>query len=94
MSAKNVVVARTRTVHQKVEKTDDGSSESTETSVVLLLQETEGRSANCMIKTARPPRSARLRKATGETIQQLAVNKNGVQIEFSRFQMKQIELTF
>ena len=94
VSAKNVVVARTRTVHQKVEKTDDGSSESTETSVVLLLQETEGRSANCMIKTARPPRSARLRKATGETIQQLAVNKNGVQIEFSRFQMKQIELTF
>ena len=63
-------------------------------SVIILLQETEGRSASCRICTARRPKSARIRKANGLTVQELAVGEDGVAVEFSRFQVKEVELTF
>lgn len=89
LSAKNVVVARTRTFADEPGPTGEAVS-----SIVMLLQETEGRSANCLIRTARPPKSARLRKATGETIQELPITDRGVAVEFSRFQLREVELTF
>lgn len=88
LSAKNVVAARTRVL------ASEGNNDASTTSITMLLQETEGRSASCLIKTARPPKAARIRLATGETVQELQVTAKGVPIEFSRFQMKQVELTF
>lgn len=88
LSAKNVVAARTRVV---AESSDDAASRA---SVIMLLQETEGRSASCLIKTARPPLTARVRLVTGETVQDLKITATGVPVEFSRFQLKQVELTF
>lgn len=89
LTAKNVVAARSRVLTENT-----GPSGTLVASVILLLQETEGRSARCQIRTARPPKSARLRKATGETIQELEISDSGVTVEFSRFQLKEVELTF
>ncbi len=91
LSAKNIVAARTRVV---ANSSDDPASVTSATSVIMLLQETEGRSASCLVKTARPPKSARIRLAAGETVLELPVTANGVAVEFSRFQLKQVELTF
>ena len=89
LSAKNVVAARTRVVGEST-----GGDSTAGTAITMLLQETEGRSAACLIKTARAPKTARVRLATGETVRGLQVTAEGVRIEFSRFQMKEVELTF
>lgn len=83
-SAKNVVIARSRLI-PTVENA---------TSIVLLLQETEGRRADCRLLTVRPPQSARVRKPDGTTIRDLDCSSGAPTIEFSAFQMKEVELTF
>ena len=89
LSAKNIVCARTRVAHNASDVPGDQAA-----SVIMLLQETEGRAASCLVRTARTPKTARLRKASGETIQDLQVTEKGVSVEFSRFQIKELELTF
>lgn len=89
LSARNVVAARMR-----VEPRTDEEVAGKTTRIVLLLEETEGRSASCQIRTARKPASARVRRADGETIQNLTVSEQGVPVDFSRFQIKEVELTF
>ena len=89
LSAKNVIVARTRT--EPV-----GSSDPVEPKVrlVLVLEETEGRSAACRILTARRPKTARLRRPDGSLVEDLPREENGVPVNFSRFQIREVELTF
>ncbi|MCP4784430.1 MAG: hypothetical protein GY903_06830 [Fuerstiella sp.] len=98
LSSKNVIVARTRCEclndQSAVPEMTDDPAASSSASLTLLLQETEGRSANCLIRTARPPASARQRRPDGTTIQELRVSEKGVHVEFSRFQIKEVELTF
>ncbi|MEQ9411867.1 MAG: hypothetical protein RIK87_29400 [Fuerstiella sp.] len=89
LSAKNVILARTR-----VEPGSGTESSAEPTAVVMLLEETEGRATRCVIRTARPPKSARVRKATGASVQELVVTAEGVTVEFSRFQVREVELTF
>ena len=84
VSAKNVQAARSR-----VAKVDDET-----TTVIVVLQETEGRQAQCRILTARAPKSARLRRPDGSTVQELRPDADGTMVEFSAFQMKEVELTF
>ncbi|MEO2032591.1 MAG: hypothetical protein ABGZ35_10950 [Planctomycetaceae bacterium] len=78
-SAKNVQVARVRAIGRAVS---------------VVLQETEGRTASCHLRTARPPVSACIRKATGRVIQPLEVDESGVELNFASFEMKEVELTF
>lgn len=98
LSAKNVTVARTRW-----ETASDDSAapdETTETAasasprLVVLLQETEGKSIACLIRTARPPVSAKLRHPDGTSIQELPMSDKGVSVAFRRFQINEVELTF
>lgn len=84
VSAKNVQAARCRVI-----KVDDETI-----GLVIVLQETEGRKANCQLRTVRPPKTARLRRPDGSTIQELTPDANGTLIEFSAFQLKEVELTF
>lgn len=83
LSAKNVQIARCRTL-----------SDAESTRLVLLLSETEGRAARCAIHTARPPRLARLRRPDGQTVADLTVQDGSVVVDFSRFQIRELELTF
>ena len=62
--------------------------------VVILLQETEGRSASCTIRTVRPVKSARLMRADGTTLKTLANESDSVLVELSAFQIKEVELSF
>ncbi|MEZ6130703.1 MAG: hypothetical protein R3C59_18610 [Planctomycetaceae bacterium] len=89
LSAKNIVVARSR-----VQKDNAPSNDGVGVSVVLLLQETEGRSAGCLIRTARRPKSAHLRHASGTVIRELEVTDDGVRVDFLRLQFKEVELRF
>lgn len=86
LSAKNVAAPRIRAEPAQ----NDGAPDK----VVLLLQETEGRSGNCSIHTARPPKSARLRRPDGETLSELDVTAGSASVHFERFQIKEVELTF
>lgn len=83
LSAKNVQIARCRTV------VDDAAAK-----VVLLLAECEGRAARCAIHTARPPAGARLRRPDGQTIRELTPTDGSVVVDFARFQIREVELTF
>ncbi len=91
LSAKNITIARSQ-----VDRDARGQSDSDDggTRLSLLLEETEGRAAHCAIHTARKPKRARLRRPNGETVQDLTVTDAGVAVEFSRFQIKEVELTF
>jgi hypothetical protein len=60
----------------------------------MLLQETEGKSIACLIRTARPPVSARLRHPDGTGILELPMSEKGVSVAFRRFQINEVELTF
>lgn len=84
VSSKNVVIART---------TVDRINE-TSVSIRVLLQETEGRTARCRLLTARPPKTAHLIRASGNSIQELSPNQNETTLEFAPFQLKEVELTF
>ena len=106
LSAKNVVAARTRVERLLVDNVQspdatvaDGHNVTERRAgasaiVTVLLQETEGTSARCAIRTVRTPLSARLRLADGTTVSELAVGASGVVVEFSAFQLKEVELTF
>lgn len=89
LSAKNVVVARSR-----VQPTTDPAEGAAGISVVLLLEETEGRSANCKIRTARQPAAARIRSASGTVLRELKVTDDGVELEVQRLQFREVELLF
>ena len=78
-SAKNVQVARIRT---------EGRS------VMVLLQETEGRTATCRLRVARTPVSAWTRKATGEKVETLEVTESGVGLNFAPFELIEVQLAF
>ncbi len=78
-SAKNVQVARVRPEDR---------------SVVVVLQETEGRPATCRLRAARTPQSACIRRATGTVIQVLDVHDHGVTLNFASFELKEVQLTF
>ncbi|MEZ6121742.1 MAG: hypothetical protein R3C49_01045 [Planctomycetaceae bacterium] len=86
LSAKNIVVARSR-----VCPTSDSSAS---VAVSLLLQETEGRAADCRLMTARTPIAARLKTATGKTLQPLDITDTGITIPFTRYQLHEVELLF
>ncbi|HIF01186.1 MAG TPA: hypothetical protein EYQ63_30330 [Fuerstia sp.] len=99
LSAKNVIVARTRWESASDQSSGpDGSSEAEASSssarLILLLQETEGRSVACLVRTARPPVSARLRHPDGTGIQELPISDKGVSVAFPGFQINEVELTF
>lgn len=79
-SAKNVVIARS-------EVTPEGT-------LRLLLQETEGRPANCKVRLARNARQAKQIMAEGGVIQQLGTNSDEFTVQLSRFQLKLIEIAF
>ena len=91
LSAKNITIARTQ-----VDRDDSGKSDTDDggTRLRLLLEETEGRGTRCAIHTARKPKLARLRRPNGEMVQELTVSDAGVAVEFTRFQIKEVELTF
>jgi len=101
LSAKNVIIARTRwePADEQPDVSDD-SDDSDDTAVpssgrlVLLLQETEGKATACLVRTARPPVSARLRHPDGTGIHELPVLEDGVSVEFRRFHINEVELTF
>ncbi|MCH2200676.1 MAG: hypothetical protein MK102_01790 [Fuerstiella sp.] len=78
-SARNIQVARIRA---------DGRS------VVVVLQETEGRSSRCRLRTARKPESACVRKATGSLIERLDIHDCEVEMNFSPFELKEVQLSF
>ena len=78
-SAKNIQVARIRA---------DGRS------VVVVLQESEGRSSRCRLQTARQPESACVRKATGALVEQLDILDCEVVMTFSPFELKEVQLSF
>lgn len=59
----------------------------------LLLSETEGRSAECRIHTARPVSSARVVNASGHLLEDLTVKDGVAGLTFSRYQIKLVELT-
>lgn len=80
VSAKNVVVARS-------EVTPDGR-------VRLLLQETEGRPANCKVRLARPAKHAAHVMATGAVIESLGEDSDEFLVQLTRFQLKLIEFSF
>ncbi|MEO2019904.1 MAG: hypothetical protein ABGZ53_36685 [Fuerstiella sp.] len=98
LSSKSVIVARTRCecVSDQASGPDltNAAATSSSAKLTLLLQETEGRSVSCLIRTARPPVSARQRHPDGATIQELSISEKGVHVEFSRFQIKEVQLTF
>ncbi|MDG1897555.1 MAG: hypothetical protein P8J37_21875 [Fuerstiella sp.] len=98
LSAKNVNVARTRwetAGSQSPAKDDtDQTPTSSPARLILLLQETEGKSIACLIRTARPPVSARLRHPDGTGILELPMSDKGVSVAFRRFQINEVELTF
>ena len=78
-SAKNIQVARVRA---------EGRS------VIVLLQETEGRAANCRLRVARTPVSAWTRKATGEKMKSLDVLESEVAMTLASFELIEVELAF
>lgn len=80
ISAKNVIVARS-------EVTPEGNMR-------LLLQETEGRPANCKVRLARPAKQAQHVLATGESIETLGDDSDEFAVQLNRFQLKLIEFTF
>ena len=80
LSAKNVVVARS-------EVTTDGK-------VRLLLQETEGRPANCKIRLAKNAKLAVRMMAEGGVIEELGSDADEFMVPLSRFQLRLIEITF
>ncbi|MEP3480622.1 MAG: hypothetical protein ABJZ55_15335 [Fuerstiella sp.] len=80
LSAKNVVVARS-------EVTVDGK-------VRLLLQETEGRPANCKVRLAKKAKSAVRRLAEGGVLEELGTDADEFMVPLSRFQLRLIEITF
>ncbi len=84
LTAKNVTLARVRS--------EAGGSPGVR--IVLLLEETEGQSASCGIRTLRKVTSARLRRPDGCEIRELPVTEDGVVVEFSAFQIREVELTF
>lgn len=91
-SAKNVSVARIRS--EPVKESGDAETNDGTVRLVLLLAETEGQNVHCQIDTARPPRLARLRRPDGTLVEELTVTPNGISVAMSRFQMKEVELTF
>lgn len=78
-TAKNVQIARIRC---------------TDRSVTILMQETEGRATSCQLRCARPPLSAQHQKATGTVLQELQTDDAGVSMNFSSFEVKEVQLTF
>ena len=78
-SAKNVQVARVRA---------EGRS------VIVLLQETEGRPATGCLRIARTPVSAWTRKATGERVKSLDVSESEVSVTFASFELIEVQLAF
>ena len=83
LSAKNVQMARTRV------KQVDGT-----TRVFALLQESEGRPAKCRLHTARPLAAACVRSSGESEMTDLEVRDGTVAVDFNRFQVKEVELTF
>ncbi|MCR9202262.1 MAG: hypothetical protein NXI04_26770 [Planctomycetaceae bacterium] len=83
VSSKNVQIARS---------VADRSGE--QTTIRLLLQETEGRATSCRLVTARAPAAARLISASGRTLEELSPAAGGTVIKFGPFQLKEVELTF
>ena len=98
LSAKNVIVARTRWEPAGVQSSAPDDTDQTATSspsrLVLLLQETEGQSIACLVRTARPPVSAKLRHPDGTAILELPISEKGISVAFHRFQINEVELTF
>lgn len=80
LSSKNVVVARS-------EITADGK-------VRLLLQETEGRPANCKVRLAKNSKQVNQVMAEGGVIQELGTDSDEFAVQLSRFQLKLIEIAF
>ena len=89
VSSKNVQLGRVRCAEQPAE-----SDSEQRPSLVLLLQETEGRRADCSIRTARQVTAARQRQPDGQTIQLLDISESGAIVEFRPFEIKEVELTF
>ncbi len=79
LSAKNVQFGRVRAKSQSLQ---------------LVLYETEGRSARCKLRTARPPFTASVTKATGEIIEELEISESGIAVNFSPFEIKEVRLAF
>ncbi|MEZ6061160.1 MAG: hypothetical protein R3C19_12415 [Planctomycetaceae bacterium] len=85
---------QTRTADDCNSAADAVPQESQPVRLILLLEETEGLSASCGIRTLRKVRSARLRRPDGRDIRELPVGEDGVVVEFSAFQIREVELTF
>jgi alpha-mannosidase len=102
VTAKNVMLSRLRSELQNAaDVSDDQTSSETEhltspsgRKMVILLVETEGRSTDCTIRTARKPSSAYVRTACGEISHQLEVLPEGVPIAMAGFQMQEVVLEF
>lgn len=80
LSSKNVVVARS-------EVTGQGT-------IRLLLQETEGRPANCKVRLARNAKQMNQVMAEGGIIQELGTDSDEFAVQLSRFALKLIEIVF
>ena len=85
LSARNVAVVASRV---------DRSEEADETSVILLMNECEGRSTRCRIRCARSAKSAVVQSFDGTVLEELTVEADGTDVPFSGFQVRQIRLTF
>ena len=97
VSAKNVQATPLATAAgepETSESSQEDGPQQTPQKIRLLLQETEGRTADCLIRTARQPVEARLCQADGTTLQKLNVTAQGVLVEIQRFQIRELELTF
>ncbi len=79
LSAKNVQIERIRPK---------------ERTLSIVLQETEGRAANCQLRLARSPIRASSQKATGRIVEELEINDSGIRMNFSPFEIKEVHLTF
>ena len=80
LSAKNVVVARSEVLA-------DGK-------IRLLLQETEGRLANCKVRMAKKAARATQVVAEGGQIEGLGTDSDEFVVQLSAFQLKLIEIAF
>jgi alpha-mannosidase len=91
-TAKNMLVTSLEGCEEAVQVPQEGQKESRQ--LRFLLQETEGRSVVGTIQTARTAKSARLRHPNGSTVQELTVTADGVRLQLSRFEIRELEITF
>ena len=92
LSAKNIMLVRMNSVDADFEK--DNNDVAPSRLIRLLLIETEGMIADCMIRTAINPVSARIILHDGSLVEALPVSEDGILVRFNRFELKEVELQF